>query len=200
MKYSIVGSGVVGKTLAGIFARANTDVLIANPRGPESLAEIAAELGPHVIPAAVDQALDADIIFFAVGFLHFKEVAAKRPDWTGKIVIDVTNAFMLPADIQESELHGRLSSEVNAERLLGAKLVKALNQVPMRVLIGPLPDSTGRRVVFVASDHEDASAQVAQLAELLGFAPIQVGKIAEGGRLIQAREALVLQNLIKYPM
>ena len=73
MKYSIVGSGLVGKTLAGIFARANTDVLIANSRGPESLAEIAAELGPHIIPAAVDQALDADIIFFAVGFLHFKE-------------------------------------------------------------------------------------------------------------------------------
>jgi 8-hydroxy-5-deazaflavin:NADPH oxidoreductase len=96
----------------------------------ESLAEIAAELGPHIIPATVDRALDADIIFFAVGFLHFKEVAAKRPDWTGKIVIDVTNAFMLPAEIQQSELHGRLSSEVNAERVRGAKLVKAFNQLP----------------------------------------------------------------------
>src|ERR1700677_4824050 len=52
--------------------------LIANSRGPASLAEIAAELGPHIIPATVDRALDADIIFFAVGFLRFKEVAAKR--------------------------------------------------------------------------------------------------------------------------
>jgi 8-hydroxy-5-deazaflavin:NADPH oxidoreductase len=73
--------------------------LIANSRGPESLAEIAAELGPNIIPATVDRALDAGIIFFAVGFLHFKEVAAKRPDRTGKIVIDVTNAFTLPAEI-----------------------------------------------------------------------------------------------------
>ena len=159
MKYSIVGSGLVGKTLAGIFAKQGADVLIANSRGPESLAEIAAELGPHITPATVDRALDADIIFFAVGFLHFKEVAAKRPDWTGKIVIDVTNAFMLPAEVQESELHGRLSSEVNAERLPGAKLVKSFNQLPMRVLIAPLPDLTGRRVVFIAktackrSDH-----------------------------------------------
>jgi 8-hydroxy-5-deazaflavin:NADPH oxidoreductase len=162
MKYSIVGAGLVGKTLAGIFATQGMRALIANSRGPESLAEIAAELGPHIIPATVDRALDADIIFFAVGFLHFKEVAAKRPDWTGKIVIDVTNAFMLPAEIQESELHGRLSSEVNAERVPGAKLVKAFNQLPMRALIAPLPDSTGRRVVFVASDYEDASAEVSQ--------------------------------------
>jgi 8-hydroxy-5-deazaflavin:NADPH oxidoreductase len=70
----------------------------------------------------------------------------------------------------------------------------------MRVLIAPLPDLTGRRVVFIARDYEDASAEVSQPAERLGFAPIQVGKIAEGGRLIQARAALVFQNLIKYPL
>jgi predicted dinucleotide-binding enzyme len=200
MKYSIVGSGLVGKTLAGILAKQGADVLIANSRGPESLAEIAAELRPHITPATVDRALDADIIFFAVGFLHFKEVAAKRPDWSGKIMIDLTNAFMLPAEVQESELHGRLSSEVNAERLPGAKLVKSFNQLPIRVLIAPFPDLTGRRVVFIASDYEDASAEVSQLAERLGFAPIQVGKIAEGGRVIQARAALVFQSLIKYPL
>jgi 8-hydroxy-5-deazaflavin:NADPH oxidoreductase len=57
----------VGKTLAGIFARQGMRALIANSRGPESLAEMAAELGPHIIPATVDRALDADIIFFAVG-------------------------------------------------------------------------------------------------------------------------------------
>jgi 8-hydroxy-5-deazaflavin:NADPH oxidoreductase len=200
MKYSIVGAGLVGKTLAGIFAKQGVDVLLANSRGPASLVDIVAELGPHITAVTVDRALDADIIFFAVGFLHFKEVAAKRPDWTGRIVIDVTNAFLLPADVQESELRGRLSSEVNAERLPGAKLVKAFNQLPMRTLSAPLPDSTGLRVVFVASDYEDASAEVSLLAERLGFAPIQLGKIAEGGRLIQARAALVFQNLIKYPV
>jgi 8-hydroxy-5-deazaflavin:NADPH oxidoreductase len=199
MKYSIVGSGLVGKTLAGIFARHGVEVHIANSRGPASLAAITAELGPAVIPVTLSEALESDIIFFAVGFLQFKEVAARRPDWTGKIVIDVTNAFMLPAEVQESELHGRLSSEVNAKRLPGAKLVKAFNQLPMRSLIAPLPDSVGRRVVFVASDHQDASAEVSRLAEGLGFAPIEVGKITEGGRLIEARAPLVLQNLIKYP-
>jgi 8-hydroxy-5-deazaflavin:NADPH oxidoreductase len=126
--------------------------------------------------------------------------ARRSKDWSGKIVIDVTNAFTLPPEVQQAEYQGRLTSEVNAERVPGAKLVKAFNQLPFKVLASPLPDKVGRRVVFVSSDHEDASATVAALAESLGFAAIEVGKIAEGGRLIQARGPLVFQNLIKYPL
>ena len=98
-------------------------------------------------------------------------------DWSGKIVIDVTNGFMLPPEVQQAEYQGRLTSEVNAKRVPGAKLVKAFNQLRFKVLASPLPDDVGRRVVFVSSDHEDASAAVAALAESLGFAAIEVGKI-----------------------
>ena len=84
---------------------------------------------------------------------------------------------------------------------LGPHIIPAtVNQLPMRALIAPLTDSTGCRVVLVASDYEDGRAEVSHLAEQLGFAPIQVDKIAEGGRLKQARANLVFQNLIKYPM
>lgn len=120
-------------------------------------------------------------------------------DWSGKIVIDVTNGFMLPPEVQQAVYQGRLASEVNAERVPGAKLVKAFNQLPLKVLASPLPDDAGRRVVFVSSDHEDASATVAGLAGSLGFAAIEVGKIAEGGRLIQARAPLVFQNSHQIP-
>ncbi len=146
---------------------------------------------------SLDEALKADIIFIAVPFLNFKDVGSVKPDWTGKIVIDVTNAFMLPADVQEAELNGRLSSEVNADRVPGAKLVKAFNQLTWQALSSPVL-AGGKRVVFISSDHEDASAKVASLAEELGFAPIEVGKIGEGGRLIQAPNALVFQDLIKF--
>ena len=93
---------------------------------------------------------------------------------------------LLPPEVQQAEYQEQLISEVNAERVPGAKLVKAFNQLPFKVLASPLPDNVGRKVVFVASDHEDASATVAALAESLGFATTEVGKIAEGGRLIQA--------------
>jgi 8-hydroxy-5-deazaflavin:NADPH oxidoreductase len=200
MTYAIIGTGTVGTTLARFFAAKNIPVLIANSRGPKTLAEVAAEIGPTVTPATVAEAVKADIIFVAVGAVAFKDVGAVLKDWSGKIVIDVTNGFMLPPEVQQAEYQGRLTSEVNAKRVPGAKLVKAFNQLPLKVLASPLPDNTGRRVVFVSSDHEDASATVAALAESLGFAAIEVGKIAEGGRLIQARAPLVFQNLIKYPM
>jgi len=120
MQYSIVGSGSVGRTLAGLFAKAGVDVQIANSRGPESLAEIVTELGQHVVPAAVDRALDADVIFLAVGFMQLPSVAAKRPDWTGKLVVDMTNALQ-PTEQRETELRGLLSSEINAQFVAGAE-------------------------------------------------------------------------------
>jgi predicted dinucleotide-binding enzyme len=200
MTYAIIGTGTVGATLARLFAAKNIPVRVANSRGPETIKELAAELGSSVTPVTVEEATGADVILFAVGSVAFKGVGALRDDWSGKIVIDVTNGFMLPPEVQEAEFHGRLTSEVNAERVPGARLVKAFNQLPLKVLAGPLPDEVGRRVVFVSSDHEDASATVAALADDLGFAPIEVGKLAEGGRLIQARAPLVFQNLIKYPM
>ena len=200
MTYAIIGSGAVGVTLARLFAAKNIPIRIANSRGPETLGDLATELGSSVTPVTVAEVVEADVILVAVGSLAFKEVGALRDDWSGKIVIDVTNGFMLPPEVQEAEFQGRLTSEVNSERVPGAKLVKAFNQLPLKTLAAPLPDNVGRRVVFVSSDHEDASKTVAGLVDDLGFAPIEVGKIAEGGRLIQARAPLVFQNLVKYPM
>jgi 8-hydroxy-5-deazaflavin:NADPH oxidoreductase len=197
MSYSIIGTGTVGKTLAAFFGRAGIAVALANTRGAEAVEPVAKELGGKVVAKSLDEALEADIIFFAVPFLNFKDVGSIKTDWTGKIVVDVTNAFLLPQEVQDRELQGRLSSEVNAERVPGARLVKAFNQLPMKVFSSPVP-AGGKRVVFISSDHEDASAKVAGLAGKLGFAPIEVGKIGEGGRLIQARNALVFQDLVKY--
>jgi predicted dinucleotide-binding enzyme len=197
MNYSIVGTGNVGRTLASFFAKAGVEVALANTRGREAVEPIAKQLDGQIVASSLDEALEADIVFFAVQFLNFKDVGSVKPDWTGKIVVDVTNAAFLPQEVQDRELQGRLSSKVNAERVPGGKLVKAFNQLPMQVLSSPVPNG-GKRVVFIASDHEDASAKVASLAGDLGFAPIEVGKIGEGGRLIQARNALVFQDLIRF--
>ena len=199
MTYAIIGTGIVGATLAPFFAAKDIPVLIANSRGPETFGKVTAELGASVKAITVDEAVKADIILVAVGAVAFKDVGALLQDWSGKIVIDVTNGFMLPPEVQQAEYQGRLTSEVNAERVPGAKLVKAFNQLPIKVLASPLPDDVGRRVVFVSSDHKDASATVAALAESLGFAAIEVGKIAEGGRLIQARAALGISEFDQIP-
>lgn len=197
MTYSIIGTGSVGRTLARFFVASGIEVGLANTRGAEAVRSVAKDLGEAVVPQSLEEALRADIIILAVQFLDFKSVGSAKADWTGKIVVDVTNAAFLPQEVQDRELQGRLSSEVNAGRVPGAKLVKAFNQLPMQVLASPVPQG-GKRVVFISSDHGDASAAVARLAEALGFAPIELGKIGEGGRLIQAKNALVFQDLIKF--
>jgi 8-hydroxy-5-deazaflavin:NADPH oxidoreductase len=131
MSYAIIGSGLVGATLARFFAAKDIAVLIANSRGPETLRELTAELGRSVKAVTIDEAVEADIILVAVGALAFKDVGALLRDWSGKIIIDVTNGFMLPPAVQQAEYQGRLTSEVNAERVPGAKLVKAFNQLPL---------------------------------------------------------------------
>ena len=68
----------------------------------------------------VDEAVEADIILVAVGAVAFKDVGAVLRDWSGKIVIDVTNGFMLPLEVQQAEYQGRLTSEVNAKRVPGS--------------------------------------------------------------------------------
>lgn len=199
-QYSIVGSGPVGRTLAGLFARANLDVQIANSRGPQSLLPIATELGRHVIPVTLERALDADVIFLAVGFMRVPSVAAKRPDWTGKIVVDMTNALQ-PDEQRETELRGLLSSEINAQFVVGARLVKAFNHLPVQQLGTNPPASGQRQVVFVSSNDADASATVAALAEQLGFAPVELGWLDEGGVALHAvggkPGGLLFQNLAK---
>ena len=197
MSYSIIGSGGVGSTLASYFAKAGIEVDLANSRGADAVEPVAKKLGQGVVAKSLDDALKADVIVIAVPFLKFKDVASALPGWTGKIVIDVTNAYTLPAEVQEAEFGARTSSEANAKRVPGAKLVKAFNQLPVKDLASPVPNG-GKRVVFVSSDDEDASAKVARLVKDLGFAPIEVGKLGEGGRLIQAPNALVFQDLIKF--
>lgn len=194
---SIIGTGSVGRALAGLFERAGIRVNLANGRGRDAAPSVASEFGPNVVATSLGEALGADIIFLAVPFVAFKDVGSALSDWSGKIVVDVTNAAFLPQEVQDRELQGRLSSEVNADRVPGGKLVKAFNQLPMKVLTDAVPER-GKRVIFVSSDHENASSTVAKLAGELGFAPIQLGRIAEGGRLIQARNALVFQNLVKF--
>ena len=193
MTYSIIGSGKVGTALAGHFARAGIDVAIANTRGPDTLAALAKELGEKVTPKTLQEALKADIVIFAIPFQAYREIARETTDWNGKIVIDAMNPYGVPLE----ELGGIPSSDVVAAALPGAKVVKAFNQLPAAVLASNPSQHEGRRVVFVASNDNDASATVAGLAEQFGFAPILLGKIAEGGLLLQLTGPLILKNLIK---
>nr|WP_268235697.1 NADPH-dependent F420 reductase [Dyella caseinilytica] len=193
MSYAIVGFGAVGQALARMFARKGIEVAVASRHPPEALAPQANAIGPTVIPKTLNDALEADIVMLAVLYEQHREVAKAQASWKGKIVIDVMNTL--------DDLGGVPSSSVVAQALPGAQLVKAFNHLPARVLAEDPAINGGRRVVFLSGDDESATATVAALVEKLGYAPVNLGKIAEGGQLVQARNGiwgpLVFQDLFK---
>ncbi|MCU1321284.1 MAG: hypothetical protein JWM43_933 [Acidobacteriaceae bacterium] len=197
MSYAIVGFGKIGQALAHAFARNNMDVTVASRRSPEELAPQARAIGPTVAAKSLQEALKADIIFLAVLFEQHPEVAKALPSWKGKTIIDTTNAFGVPPE----DLDGLPSSAFVAKAFDGAKLVKGFNHLGAGTLVTDPVIEGGHRVVFLSSDDEDAIAPVADLAKQLGFAPVKLGKLNEGGALVQARGrtwgSLIFQDLFK---
>jgi 8-hydroxy-5-deazaflavin:NADPH oxidoreductase len=198
MSYAIIGFGNVGQALAKAFARNGIEVSVATTRDPESFASAAAAIGPMIIPKKLTEAVKADIIFLAVRFESHPDVANALPTWQGKTIVDVTNAYGVPPE----ELGGQPSSKFIEQAFSGAKLVKGFNHLIAATLDQDPAVKGGRRVVFLASDDEDAAAQIGTLAENLGFAPIKLGGLSEGGLLVQARGnswgRLIFKDLVKF--
>ncbi|CAG9173796.1 NADPH-dependent F420 reductase [Cupriavidus respiraculi] len=196
MTYAIIGSGAIGEALAKQFARKGIDVLVSNSRGPASLADLARTLGPSIKPVPVAEALGADVVILAVPYRAIADAVGPAAGWDGRIVVDATNAIDFPA-FTPSDLGGRLSSELVEDLLPGARVVKAFNTLPAAVLAADPEQGGGARVVFLSGNHAQANREVAALIGRLGFAAIDLGKLAEGGRLQQFGGALVVHNLVK---
>jgi 8-hydroxy-5-deazaflavin:NADPH oxidoreductase len=198
MSYAIVGFGKIGQALAKAFARSGIEVSVATTRDPESFAADAAAIGPKVIAKTLAEAVKADIIFLAVRFDAHPDVAKALPTWQGKTIIDVTNAYGVPPE----KLGGQPSSKFVAQAFRGAKLVKGFNHLVAAVLDQDPAVHGGRRVVFLASDDDAAAAEIGALTENLGFSPIKIGGLSEGGLLVQARGNswghLIFKDLVKF--
>ncbi|MFC6310812.1 NADP oxidoreductase coenzyme [Paraburkholderia dipogonis] len=198
MSYAIIGFGKIGQALARAFARKGIEVSVATTRNPESFASAAAAIGPEIIPKKLAEAVKADIVFLAVGFKSHQDVAKALPTWQGKTIVDVTNAYGVPPE----ELGEQPSSKVVARAFTGGRLVKGFNHLGATVLGQDPAVQGGRRVVFLASDDEGAAEEIGALAENLGFAPIKLGGLSEGGLLVQGRGnswgQLIFKDLVKF--
>lgn len=193
----IIGAGGLGKALARTALRAGRRIVLANSRGPDSLASVVAGLGPAVSAGSVADAADCAMVALAVPWASVPAAAAGR-SWDGRIVIDATNALLLP-EFRPAPLDGRTSSEIVAELVPGASLVKAANTLGADVLGADPCEAGGRRVLFVSGDHEPAKAAVMELFDAAGFFPIDLGDLRTGGALQQFGGPLSGPNLIRLP-
>jgi 8-hydroxy-5-deazaflavin:NADPH oxidoreductase len=213
MTIGIIGSGLLGSGIARALARKSIPALISNSRGPESLRELTDMLGKAIQPATVAEAAREDIVIVGVPWAHLQAALGGIRHWGGRIVIDATNPVLfLEPDSPEAkdpgnplgflslkavDLGGRVSSEVFAEFVPGARVVKAFNHLEPVVLADP-EVAGGRRVMFYSGYDAAAKIEVGKLIDRLGLFGIDLGSLAVGGQLTQLPGGpLPALNLIK---
>jgi 8-hydroxy-5-deazaflavin:NADPH oxidoreductase len=186
MRFGTIGAGTIGKALAHHIVKAGYPVVLSNSRGPSTLADTMAELGPLASAGTVAQAAQADIVFLAAGYLDVPDALAGLPDWGGRILVDTTNQFQLiDGQYARLDLGEQTGSEVIAALAPGARVIKAFNTL-YAAYIEPDPrHDAGRQVVFYAGDDTDAKTTFHDLLDQFGFAPVDVGGLHNGGRLMQ---------------
>jgi predicted dinucleotide-binding enzyme len=170
--------------------RAGRRVVIANSRGPESLASVMSAHGDGVSAGTVDEAASVGIVVIAVPWDRVSQ-AVQGLNLNGRVVIDATN------DWGADDLQGRTSSELVADLVPRARVVKAANTLSAEVLALDPRVAKGRRVMFVSGDDVDAKAQVIVLFEEAGYSAIDLGDLAAGGAMQQIGGPLAGANLIQ---
>jgi predicted dinucleotide-binding enzyme len=197
MNFGILGSGAIGGALAARFASKNIDVGVANSRGPDSLADLVNRLGPCIHPLTVPELLALDVVILAVPFTGIRAAVAGAADWNGRLVVDASNAIDFP-DFTPTDLGGRPSTELVAELVPGATVAKAFNTLPAATLAAEPRQGDRRRVLFLSGNDAAGNAKLRDLIAMLGFSPIDVGRLDQGGRLMQFGGPLTNHDLLDH--
>lgn len=180
----IIGSGAIGSTLARLAIAAGLDIVISNSRGPESLTDLVAELGPKATAATVaDVAAKADIVITAIPLIAAKDLPADA--LVGKIVVDTTNYYpQRDGQIATLDANESTASELVQAHLPNSHVVKAFNAITFASLgNGARPvNSPERSTLPVAGEDATAKRRVEDLLDILGYDALDTGSLADSWR------------------
>jgi predicted dinucleotide-binding enzyme len=193
-----IGAGNIAQAFIKHVAKAGYQVTISNSRGPGSLSELAKTFGPGVKAGTVAEASESDIVFIGTPWELVPNAVKGVGNWGGRIVIDATNAIKFP-EFKPVDLGPKTSSEVVAESVPGAHVVKAFNTLAAPTVTKSPVEAGGNRVIFFSGDDAGAKETMKELLTELGFAGIDLGSLATGGRLQQFGGVLATHNLIRLP-
>jgi 8-hydroxy-5-deazaflavin:NADPH oxidoreductase len=188
MQVAIIGSGNVGKALAGSFTRAGHDVTLT-ASNPDHAREAAAQSGGRAAESNREAAAAAELVVLAVHYPLVDAVVAELGDaLAGKVVVDVTNRVD-PAD-PGSTMDGTSAAEQIQARAPEARVVKAFNTALASRQADPVVEGVALDA-FIAGDDDQAKQAVAELAGSIGFRPIDAGPLV----MARALEAMALLNI-----
>jgi predicted dinucleotide-binding enzyme len=182
MIIGFIGSGNIGGTAARLAVDAGHSVVVSNSRGPETLADLVAELGPNARAATAEEAAAAgEIVVVSVPFGAYGRVPVTPLD--GKIVIDTNNYYFerdghFPAIDSGEETDNTLL----AKHLPTSRVVKAFNNISSGDLgsQGAPAGTPDRRALPIAGDDADAKKTVTALIDAFGFDVVDAGSLADG--------------------
>jgi predicted dinucleotide-binding enzyme len=194
MQIGILGAGSVGLAVGRRLAGAGHRVMLASARGPHALTPVAHEIGAKA--GSIVDAAAQELVLLALPWPVVTEVLDPLPGWQGRILIDATNPFVAVDPLQLADLEGRSASAIVAEHAPGARVVKAFNSITMANFEKGPRLGEARRVLFVSGDDVAAKQTVQVLIAELGYAPIDLGGLDEGGRMQQPGGPLAGPDLL----
>jgi len=198
MEIGTIGAGDFAQAFAKRALKTGHKVKLSNNRGPESLREIVNQLGPGAMAVTKEEAAACEMVLLAVPWDNVPETLASLPKWKNQILIDGTNPFHGKAGTFRPAAVGNLStSQLVAALAPGARVVKALNNLPVPNLKADPVVNRARRVAFISADDEDAKKRVQTLLEGFGYSVIDLGNLRDGGLIQQAGGPLAGRNLLE---
>jgi 8-hydroxy-5-deazaflavin:NADPH oxidoreductase len=179
-----IGSGHIGGTVARLSVAAGYRVILSNSRGPQTLSELAGELGSLAAAGTAEQAAGGgDIVVVSIPFHAYPSVPAAP--LAGQPVIDTCNYYP-QRDGQVAELDSRsvTSSELIQRHLAAARVVKAFNNIFYQHLLSLSRPSgaADRSYLPIAGDDADAKAEVTTFLDAIGYGAVDVGTLADSWR------------------
>ena len=181
----LIGAGHIGSQLARLAVKHGHDVVVSNSRGPETLAGLVGELGPHARAASVAEAATAgDIVVVTIPLKNYRAVPAEP--LAGKVVIDTNNYYPeRDGHIPELDNESTTTAELLQAHLPKSKVVKAFNHIYAAQLTtdGRPSGTPDRRALVIAGDDTGAKATVTRLIDQFGFDVVDAGPLKEGWRI-----------------
>jgi 8-hydroxy-5-deazaflavin:NADPH oxidoreductase len=191
----LIGAGHIGSQVARAAVASGYDVVLSNSRGPETLADLVAELGPRARAGTSETAAAAgDLVLVAVPLKAIGDIPVEP--LVGKVVIDANNYYpRRDGNIAALDDDSVTSSELLQARLSGARVVKAFNHIYARQITtdGTPPGTRNRRALAIAGDDPVAKARVAELIDGFGFDVVDAGPLAESWRIQPGTRGYVQQ-------
>jgi predicted dinucleotide-binding enzyme len=186
VRYGFIGAGTIAQVLARHLIGAGYPVTLSNSRGPDTLTDLITDLGPLAAAGTVAHAAEADIVFLTVPFPEIPAALDGLPEWGGRILVDTTNVFTYSSSGTPEllDLGEQTGSEITAAHAPGARVIKAFNTLYAKYIESDPRHEAGRQVVFYAGDDAEAKATFGALLDQIGFAPVDIGALRDGGRLM----------------